>query len=109
MSGINVLRQHIIKKAYAYKWDNVSLEDIVTSGYDVNKVSDANMERALWQEGINHLQDMYEHTDFSEDAWKTKLSAIVKKSGIEDNDRADKLVTAAVSNILSYLDGMGWS
>lgn len=109
MSRIDVLRQHIIKKAYAYKWDNVSLEDIVTSGYDVNKVSDENMKRALWQEGINHLKDMYEHTDFSKDAWKIKLTSLVKNSGMMDNNRADNLVETAVDNIFEYLNNMGWS
>ncbi len=109
MSNVNVNRNYIVKQAYAYKWDNVSLEDIVTSGYDVNNVEDEQLERAVWQEGINVLKDMYEHTDFSKEAWTDKLSSLLKKAGMEDPKRASKVVSRSVTNIFEYLDSLGWS
>ena len=104
----NVIENYIMKKAYEHKNDNFSLEDIVTAGYDVDKVSDEIIERATWQEGIISLRDMAQNTDFTRDEWVAKLSSLLRKSGMHNEERIAKIANAVTTNIYGYLRNVGW-
>lgn len=106
--GRQLVQQFTIKKAYVNRWDNISIDDIVTSGYDLNKVSDEALERATWQQGMLNLDYMMVHSDFSKDSWKDRLCSQLKKSGIDDEKRIKKVCNKAVDNIFDYLSNMGW-
>ena len=103
-----LLGKYISKKAYQYKWDNISLEDIVTAGHDVDKLSDEVLHRATWQEGMLCLRDMMQNSEFTKDEWIAKLSSLLRKSGVQEETRIEKIAKEATDNVYEYLSSVGW-
>jgi hypothetical protein len=103
-----LVRSHICKKAYQYRWDTLNVTELVTAGWDVNKVEEPTLVRAAWQECVTVMKDMMDHTDFSKEVWNEKMADLLEKSGISDKKKAKRVAKKTVTHFFKYLDKMGW-